>query len=143
MMNEKISWKFPIVGITESASSTIDYTFKTRCRQKIEREVRFSLPGVTEIDPNEQFMQEINVFSKEFENSLKKWFVLSPMVNTISDSSDQLVYLAKLLPYKPFKAVIEVVIVKPNGGRWRYKFLFVKKIDSRFSWKVQSLISMI
>jgi hypothetical protein len=41
MMNEKISWVYPILGITESTSTSIDYTFKTKSRKKIEKETRF------------------------------------------------------------------------------------------------------
>jgi hypothetical protein len=89
MMNEKINWRYPIVGITEASSSTIDYNFKTTCRQSVEKEITFSLQGVTDIEDGEQFHHELNVFSKEFEYSLKKWFILKPIQNTLINPADQ------------------------------------------------------
>ena len=38
-MNEKIQWKYPIIGVTESFSSGILKHFKTKCRQRNETEI--------------------------------------------------------------------------------------------------------
>lgn len=121
IMNDKIQWVFPVLGITESQSANIDYTFKTKARVKCEREIRFALPGVTEINEGEAFTYEINIFAKDLESSLKRCFSLSTMKNTLETSDDELIYMAKFLPYKPFKTQIEIAIHKPSGGRWRYK----------------------
>lgn len=121
MMNEKISWRFPVLGITESASNQIDYSFKTKCRVKVEKEIRFALPGVTDIDPNETFNVEVKIFTKELENALKRCFVLTPIQNTINSVEDEVVYMLRFLPFKPFKTHVEVLLSKPSGGRWRFK----------------------
>jgi len=121
MMNEKLSWKYPVLGITEATSTTVDHSFKTASRVVTEKEIRFSLPGITDIVPGETFVHELNVFTKEFEYSLKKWFTLKPIKNYIDHENEQLVYLAHFKPMKPFKSFAEIILLKPSGGRWRFR----------------------
>ena len=37
-MNEKIQWRYPIIGITESFAAGTLKSFKTKCRQQTEAE---------------------------------------------------------------------------------------------------------
>lgn len=66
-MNEKISWRYPIRAVTESISSSVDYKFVIQCHKKKETVLEFNLPGVTNIDPNEQFKLEVNLHNKELD----------------------------------------------------------------------------
>jgi hypothetical protein len=45
-MNEKIEWRYPIKGITESVQNSIAYHFKEQCRNKLDQDIKFFLPGV-------------------------------------------------------------------------------------------------
>jgi len=94
---------------------------KLHVGKKKKKKKKINLQGVTDIDPDEYFKYELNIFSRELENSLIKWFTLTPVRNNLEDPNDQLIYTAIFKPMKPFKAIIEVVIVKPTGGRWRFK----------------------
>ena len=45
-MNEKIEWRYPIKGVTESISNQTSHHFKIECRNKLEKELKIFLPGV-------------------------------------------------------------------------------------------------
>jgi hypothetical protein len=45
-MNEKISWRFPVKGVTESVSNQTLFNFKAKCREKWEDEIKVGLTGI-------------------------------------------------------------------------------------------------
>lgn len=45
-MNEKIQWRFPVKGITESVSNVTLFNFKCKCREKWEDEIKIPLTGI-------------------------------------------------------------------------------------------------
>lgn len=45
-MNEKIEWRYPIKGVTESVVNQVIYHLKTQCRSSVEEEMKIQLPGV-------------------------------------------------------------------------------------------------
>lgn len=60
-MSKQLVWRYPLRGIAESASTQIDYHFKTRARKPIEENILINLPGVEEISSDDSFRYEINV----------------------------------------------------------------------------------
>lgn len=46
-MNEKIQWRYPIKGVTESVYSQVLHSYKAQCREKVEHDLKVYLPGVT------------------------------------------------------------------------------------------------
>jgi len=44
-MSKTLVWKYPLRGIAESASTTINYHFRTRARQPFEEKIKINLPG--------------------------------------------------------------------------------------------------
>lgn len=60
-MSKQLVWKYPIRGIAESASTTIDFYFKTRARRPFNETLNINLPGFTKIRHDETFTYEINV----------------------------------------------------------------------------------
>jgi len=38
-------WKYPLRGIAESASTAIDYNFKTKARKPLDQQIKIHLPG--------------------------------------------------------------------------------------------------
>jgi hypothetical protein len=53
------------MGIAESASSQIDYYFKTRARKPLDEMLRIQLPGFTDMISNESFSYSVNVQSAQ------------------------------------------------------------------------------
>ena len=45
-MNEKIEWRYPIKGVTESVVNAVIYHLKAQCRFNVEEEMKIQLPGV-------------------------------------------------------------------------------------------------
>jgi len=60
-MSKQLVWKYPLRGIAESASATIDYHFKTRARKPHEETLRIVLPGFHDLSSADTFHHEINV----------------------------------------------------------------------------------
>lgn len=60
-MSKQLVWRYPLKGIAESASTTIDYHFKTRARKPIEDTLKIVLPGFEYVSPDDTFRYEINV----------------------------------------------------------------------------------
>jgi hypothetical protein len=44
-MSKTLVWKYPLRGIAESASNSINYHFRTRARQPFEEKIKINLPG--------------------------------------------------------------------------------------------------
>jgi len=49
-MNEKIEWRYPIKGVTESVVNAVIYHLKTQCRLSVEEEMKIQLPGVKDLN---------------------------------------------------------------------------------------------
>jgi hypothetical protein len=60
-MSKQLVWKYPLRGIAESASNTINYHFRTRARQPMEESIRIVLPGFELINTDDTFQYELNV----------------------------------------------------------------------------------
>jgi len=60
-MSKQLVWKYPLKGIAESASTSIDYYFKTRARKPLEENLRIQLPGFQDLNPRDTFTYSLNV----------------------------------------------------------------------------------
>lgn len=122
-MNEKIRWRYPIKGVTESFSNTSDFYLKTKCRLKTEQELNITLPGNPSLSPQDVYTLELANIPPEFEkilnNPAHKAIAFTSIKNTLSDPSESLCFKATFQPLKPFKTVVELVIIKSTGGRWK------------------------
>lgn len=54
-MNDKISWKFPVKGVTECLSKGMNLNFKTKARVPLETQLRLQLPGLPSLDDGGDF----------------------------------------------------------------------------------------
>ena len=118
-MNDKVAWRYPIAAYTESVNNDRDIRFITKCHEKLEKREVFELPGITNINPNEDFEIQVVLNSKEVNPIMHRWLVCEPEVKRISQAHEQLRFNFKFTPHKPFKSYGEVIIMKPSGGRWR------------------------
>lgn len=122
-MNEKISWRYPLKGVTESYSTASDFVLKTKCRVKYETELKLVLPGNPNVDPEEHYTLELINIPKEYEKILQnpnhKALTFTPIKDKLRHPEDQLIFKAVFQPLKPFKAGVDIAIVKSTGGRWK------------------------
>lgn len=60
-MSKQLVWRYPLRGIAESASTNIDYHFKTRARKPFEETLKIYLPGFEDLRGDDNFRYEVNV----------------------------------------------------------------------------------
>lgn len=122
-MNEKIKWRYPLTGVTESYTSSSDFYLRTKCRVRLDKELKIYLSGNPNVDPKETYSIELANVPPEYEkiihNPHHKSINFIPIRNSIEDPSDPLVFKAVFNPLKPFKAVVELIVIKSSGGRWK------------------------
>lgn len=121
-MSAQMKWTFPMLGITETASDKIDFSFKTKCRNKITDQLSVNLPGL-DFKPGkeEEFVWKLQV-PEDKEAVVMRSMVLQPIVTRIRNPTDPLVFRMEFLPFKPFKSNAELVVDKTTGGRWKFVF---------------------
>lgn len=123
MLNERISWRYPIQGITEAYSQNLDIHIETKCRTKLEQELKFELPGIADVKPDDTFDLTITQVPKHLANVLVEkrhpWLKFESIKNTLESPLDALVYKVVFHPLKPFKATLEIGINRSSGGRWK------------------------
>jgi hypothetical protein len=118
-MNEKVVWRFPIRAVTESVNTSSDIRFVTQCHQRQDLGLQLKLPGVTDIKEDEQFTIKVAINNREINPILHKWIELVPIQNKIRHPDEKLKFEVRFLPHKPFKSFGEIIVEKPNSGRWR------------------------
>lgn len=121
MMNEKISWRYPIRGVTESFFNNMEFAIKTPCRRKYEDDLKVFLPGLGQVENDDVFTLEVTNYPKDVQHILsqKKWLDFKPKKTTLEDSSDFLLWQIHFAPLKPMRTYLEVAIHKSSGGRWK------------------------
>lgn len=141
-MNEKIRWRYPIKGVTESFSNTSDFYLRTKCRVKNETELTITLPGNPSINPQDVYTLELSNIPAEFDKILNnpshKAISFAPIKTTLADQTESLIFKAVFQPLKPFKTTVEMVIIKSTGGRWKYDIPFrtiVISLGSSYTWR--------
>jgi len=124
-MNEKIKWRYPIKGVTESFSNASDFYVKTKCRTKLEKVLKINLAGNPSINPDDTYTVEITNVPKDYEklihNPSHKGLTFVPVKNSLDDPSESLEFKAVFNPLKPFKTNVDLVVIKSTGGRWKFK----------------------
>ena len=58
-LNDKIAWRYPLKGITESESQGIDFNFRTKSRAKLDNDMHIKLPGVSDMESSELYSIEL------------------------------------------------------------------------------------
>lgn len=122
-----IIWVYPLRGITEKPSFKIDFTFKTKCRTKLQKEVLITLPELPVLAGDENFTHELRVVSADLAPLVEKTFKLQPIKNILQSEEEQLVYEVLFEPLRPFRTDAELLIYKATGGRWRFNLVIEAK----------------
>lgn len=72
-MNEKIEWRYPIKGVTESVVNAVIYHLKTQCRLNVEEEMKIQLPGIMSfINSDDKFEFELDGILPEFDTLIRQ-----------------------------------------------------------------------
>jgi hypothetical protein len=120
-------WIYPLRGITEKPSYKIDFTFKTKCRTKLQKEVSIVLPELPPLAGDENFTHELRVTSTDLAPLVAKTFTMQPVKNILQNAQEALIYEVLFDPLRPFRTDAELLIYKATGGRWRFNMVIEAK----------------
>lgn len=123
-MSKQLMWKYPLRGIAESASTSIDYSFKTRARKPLDQQIKIHLPGFQDLQPDDEFRYEINVLNEQHRGLIDRSVFFEQQTETLNSVDDPLVFNLRFEPLRPFKTATEFIIYKSSGGRWKFNVLF-------------------
>ena len=123
-MSKTLIWKYPIRGIAESASTSIDFHFKTKSRKPLKESIKIRLPGFEDLAPDDVFTHEVNVLNPSGKNFVEKAVLFEQLKDTLSMADDELEFTLRFEPLRPFKANTEFIIHKSSGGRWKFNAIF-------------------
>lgn len=123
-LSHQMKWTYPLVGVTETSSDKIDFSYSTKSRNKVTEQISVHLPGLDfPQGSEEEFQWKIQV-TDEKESILMRSVSLQPIVTKLKAPSDPLVFRLEFMPLKPFKNTAELLIDKASGGRWKFIFEF-------------------
>ena len=77
------------------------------------------LPGLIDIDPEEEFKLDYTGFPKDMDRELRRWLKIVPIKSTLDYPEDALKYKVTFEPMKPFKIIFDMIFFKKSGGRWK------------------------
>lgn len=123
-MSKQLVWKYPLRGIAESASTQIDFYFRTRARRPFEDSLKINLPGFSQIAEDDSFRFEINVPNEAQKGLIDRSVFIDQTTDKITNPDDPIVFDLRFEPLRPFKAQTELCIYKSSGGRWKFNVIF-------------------
>jgi hypothetical protein len=123
-MSKQLVWKYPIRGIAESVSNTIDYYFKTRARRPFNETLKINLPGFARTNGEETFTYEINVANPSFQSLIDRAVFIDQKTESLSNPDKPIEFDLRFEPLRPFKTQTEFLIYKSSGGRWKFNAIF-------------------
>lgn len=122
-MSKQLVWRYPLRGIAESASTQIDYHFKTRARQPLDERLRIVLPGFQELSPADTFTYELNVLNPQHQGLVDRSVFIEQKGERIHSPEDPLEFALRFEPLRPYKTNCEFVVYKSTGGRWKFNMI--------------------
>lgn len=122
-MSKQLVWKYPLRGIAESASTQIDYHFKTRARQPHDETLQIVLPGFAELSPSDTFTHELVVLNPQHQGLVDRSVFLEQAGDRILSADDPLEFNLRFEPLRPYKTSCEFIVYKSTGGRWKFNVI--------------------
>ena len=123
-MSKQLVWKYPLRGIAESASTSIDYYFRTKARRPFEDTLHVNLPGSNIVREDDKFHFEINVLNPAHQSLIDRFVYIDQRTESISSPDEPILFDLRFEPLRPFKTQIEFIIYKSSGGRWKFNAVF-------------------
>jgi hypothetical protein len=110
-------------GIAESASTSIDYHFKTKARKPLDQSLNIKLPGFQDLNPNDTFRYEINVQNPAHKGLVERSVFFEQKNDRLITTDDPLTFKLRFEPLRPFKTSMEFIVYKSSGGRWKFNMV--------------------
>lgn len=102
-MSKQLVWKYPLRGIAESASSSIDYYFRTKARRPFEDTLQINLPGSNIVQADDKFNFEINVLNPSHQTIVDRCVFIDQRTESISSPDEPILFDLRFEPLRPFK----------------------------------------
>lgn len=127
-----LTWRFPIVGITEVTVTDVMLSFSCRARETVSETLALPVPGfdtIPGLDPEgesefdfELVPPEDPVAAAKLDKALDMQLVKNVLSNAprSSDSTPSLEFSVLLQPLVMFTETVELIVTKKTGGVWRY-----------------------
>ena len=115
-MSKTLILKYLIRGIAENASTAIDFHFKTKSRKPLKESIKIKLSGFEDLAPDYVFTYEINIINQSYKGFVERLVFLSKVKDTLRNLEDELEFVLRFEPLRPFKANTEFIIYKSTGG---------------------------
>ena len=124
-MSASLIWKYPIRGIAELASTSLDFVFKSKARQTLSKELEVVLPHIEAADlgSGETFHHELKVLNEVYQGFIDRTALLD-LPNNRLEKGGVLKFFLRFEPLRPFKASAELLVYKSSGGRWKFNCVF-------------------
>ena len=121
----KVIWKYRIEGIAERFLPNMSTKLTCKARNALDEVIYVNISGRdtdTKMDAeDETFDVEIVPSGRVDLNAISKFLFIEPVSGIIKDSNCAL--KVKYYPQRTMSMSVDVVIVKKNGGRWRFELL--------------------
>ena len=124
----RVVWRYKIDGIAESFLANMSAKLTCKARKTVEEQVLVDVSGKdTEFKlddyygENEEFEVEVVPGPRVDLATISKFLHIEPSTGVISDGKCAI--LVRYSPQRTMSMSVDVVIVKKNGGRWRFELL--------------------
>ena len=81
------------------------------------------LTGLEELADEESLFHTIQCKDESNEKLVNRSFTIHALKNIIDDPEEELEFSIRFEPYRPFKGIVELLIYKATGGRWKFNML--------------------
>jgi len=121
--DQTLEWVVPIRGIAEAPPFERAFNFSCQSRKHLEEVLSVDLRGLADIPAGgvEEFTHELVVPEEQSRAFVDRSFFVKPRVNSLSDNSISLEFDILFEPLRPFSTMVELVVNKKSGGRWRFE----------------------
>ncbi|CAM9334154.1 unnamed protein product [Discosporangium mesarthrocarpum] len=117
-----LTWVFPLVGAAEAPASLRAFSLSCPAKTSVREYIEVELRGLAGVKGNEEFGFEVVLpEDPKLKRLLERALSVAPVNTILSKPQDLLRFQVSLEPLKPFHAVVELVVVRNTGGRWRYE----------------------
>lgn len=96
------------------------YKYECKSRTEFTQIINLKLNNLELVDP-ESFKYEIKAINIE-QSTLDNILEIEPLLEILSQPTDQLRYLIRLFSYKPISLAFDIIVHRENGGQWKFPF---------------------
>eukprot|EP00873_Tetraselmis_striata_P026074 jgi/Tetstr1/446338/TSEL_033880.t1 len=117
---EPVRFEFPLRGLAETPSSGSVFKFSTKARSKLEAPLEVMLTGLSGMSPEEVFGFEVHPPPAE-RIAIERSLSIREVHTAITTPEEPLRYSVVFHPQKTMSCMVDLIITKKSGGRWRFE----------------------